>query len=75
MSNITDHARGCQGREYTCTCGYDDQQADEIERLRAALGGMVRFFGKYPYYKPNPDYMDEVTAAIGAAIAALRGQG
>lgn len=27
MSEIqTDHARGCQGREYTCTCGYDDQR-------------------------------------------------
>lgn len=22
----TDHARGCQGREYTCTCGYDEQR-------------------------------------------------
>lgn len=29
-----DHARGCQGREYVCTCGYDDRVADEIERLR-----------------------------------------
>lgn len=27
MSEIqTDHARGCQGREYTCTSGYDDQR-------------------------------------------------
>lgn len=27
MSEImNDHARGCQGREYTCTCGYDDQR-------------------------------------------------
>lgn len=25
------HARGCQGREYTCTCGYD-------ERVEAAIG-------------------------------------
>jgi hypothetical protein len=32
-----DHARGCQGREYTCTCGYDERVADEIKRLRDAL--------------------------------------
>lgn len=39
-----DHERGCQGRYYTCSCGYDEQRdpllveaADEIEQLRAAL--------------------------------------
>jgi hypothetical protein len=39
-----DHERLCQGRCYTCSCGYDDKRdplmteaADEIERLRAAL--------------------------------------
>ena len=38
-----DHERGCQGRCYDCSCGYDDRRnpllidaADEIERLRAA---------------------------------------
>ena len=41
-----DHERGCQGRYYDCSCGYDDkrdplltQAADEIERLR---GGMLK---------------------------------
>jgi hypothetical protein len=36
-----DHARGCQGREYGCDCGYDlstegllEMAADEIDRLR-----------------------------------------
>ena len=39
-----DHTRGCHGREYSCSCGYDIQTdvllgaaADEIERLREAL--------------------------------------
>lgn len=39
-----DHARGCQGREYSCTCGYDDRvaaalvsQEAEIADLRKAL--------------------------------------
>ncbi len=39
-----DHERGCQGREYDCSCGYDGKRdtllveaADEIERLRMAL--------------------------------------
>jgi hypothetical protein len=41
---MADHARGCQGRQYTCNCGHDlktegllDLAADEIERLQAAL--------------------------------------
>ena len=41
---LVDHARGCEGRTYSCTCGYDDArddrietQAREIERLREAL--------------------------------------
>jgi hypothetical protein len=40
----TDHKRGCEGRCYSCTCGYDDERdhllvetADEIERLEAEL--------------------------------------
>ena len=39
-----DHERLCQGRCYSCSCGYDDRRdplmteaADEIDRLRAAL--------------------------------------
>lgn len=42
ISTHDDHSRGCQGREYSCTCGYDDrwaalttEAADEIERLTA----------------------------------------
>ena len=41
---MSDHERGCSGREYTCTCGHDDTitdtietQAAEIEELRAQL--------------------------------------
>lgn len=39
-----DHERGCNGRYYDCSCGYDKkldplliEAADEIERLRATL--------------------------------------
>lgn len=39
-----DHARGCRGREYDCTCGYDERSAAsareaaaEITRLRAFI--------------------------------------
>lgn len=41
---LDDHERGCQGRYYDCSCGYDGKRgplmgeaAAEIERLRAAL--------------------------------------
>ena len=39
-----DHERGCKGREYDCSCGYDDKRdpllveaADEITTLRAEV--------------------------------------
>jgi hypothetical protein len=31
----SDHMRGCSGREYQCTCGYDDAKDLVIKRLRA----------------------------------------
>ena len=42
---LDDHERGCQGRCYDCSCGYDGKRdplmgeaAAEIERLRAGIG-------------------------------------
>jgi hypothetical protein len=32
---LADHERGCQGREYTCTCGYDEANKQVIETLKA----------------------------------------
>ncbi len=32
-----DHRRGCQGREYTCSCGYDTRVEREATTLRSAL--------------------------------------
>jgi hypothetical protein len=32
-----DHARGCPGREYVCTCGYDDGKDALIRELVAAM--------------------------------------
>lgn len=43
-----DHERGCQGREYTCSCGYDDKRdpllteaADTITVLRAEVERLI----------------------------------
>jgi hypothetical protein len=36
ITALNDHKKGCEGRTYTCTCGYDDAQAAEIARLREA---------------------------------------
>lgn len=30
---MTDHARGCEGRNYTCTCGYDEQRAVAVPEV------------------------------------------
>lgn len=44
-----DHARRCQGREYDCTCGYDERSAAtareaaaEITRLRSLVEEAVK---------------------------------
>lgn len=41
---LVDHTRGCEGRTYSCTCGYDDArddlietQAREIKQLKEAI--------------------------------------
>lgn len=33
----SDHKRGCQGREYGCSCGYDDDKDAMIELAAVAL--------------------------------------
>ena len=55
---MSDHARGCQGREYTCTCGYDDQQEALIREL---MDGRHR----------DLDKMREMKALIRELLAAL----
>ena len=44
-----DHERGCQGRYYDCSCGYDgkrdpliEEAADRIEQLEAALRDIIQ---------------------------------
>lgn len=37
MEPMNDHARGCEGREYTCTCGYDAQQAVRLSDAQARI--------------------------------------
>ena len=75
---LVDHARGCEGRTYSCTCGYDDArdnlietQAREIERLREAgqsiLPYLVWAIGpESPGYHPTmPSAVKEFRAALG----------
>lgn len=31
---LTDHARGCQGREYACSCGYDTERDTALAELQ-----------------------------------------
>jgi hypothetical protein len=34
---MRDHARLCEGREYTCTCGYDEERDNLQTELLEAL--------------------------------------
>jgi hypothetical protein len=76
----TDHERLCQGREYTCSCGWDEEneaiatqaagtlerQAAEIERLRALV--------KEKHDEHQFRYGDEEIPWMIAARAALTGE-
>jgi len=62
----TDHERLCQGREYTCSCGWDEenaasatQAADTIERQAAEIERLRRGAGKSN---------DEVCQVLGKAL-------
>ena len=66
-----DHERGCQGRYYDCSCGYDDkrdplltQAADEIEQLRAALEEIADF-DTYEDISNDECMRDIARAALG----------
>lgn len=37
----TDHDRGCEGRQYTCSCGYDDERDAEIKRLEREVSRLM----------------------------------
>jgi hypothetical protein len=37
MEPMNDHARGCEGREYTCKCGHDAQQAVRLSEAEARI--------------------------------------
>jgi hypothetical protein len=43
IAALGDHQKGCDGRTYTCTCGYDEAQAAEIARLREALRDIAKY--------------------------------
>lgn len=36
---MKDHARGCEGRNYTCTCGHDAASTALVERLTGSKEG------------------------------------
>ena len=74
-----DHERLCQGREYSCSCGYDDKRdpllteaAAEIERLRAALREYLGADDQLAKVMPERVSEGVIAAAIERVRAAKR---
>lgn len=43
---MNDHQRGCAGRDYTCTCGYEDARDSRIEAFKQEVSdALVWYFG------------------------------
>lgn len=73
-----DHERGCAGRCYDCSCGYDSKRdpllneaADEIERLKAAL----RLWGLIDWDNMAEHDQALLDEAINGTRAALKEDG
>jgi len=41
IEQLTDHKRGCAGRDYTCTCGYDDTAAARQSGYEAGIEAAI----------------------------------
>jgi hypothetical protein len=73
-----DHERGCAGRCYDCSCGYDDKRdplmveaADEITRLRARVAELeeaLKRIGQYDYPRVPSEYEDECTHEVNITL-------
>jgi hypothetical protein len=41
---LTDHQRGCAGRDYICTCGYDDARDHRLEAFRQEVSDALKIY-------------------------------
>jgi hypothetical protein len=74
---MTDHQRGCEGRTYTCTCGYDDQLVwigpDAVERVARAIDHQLVWEIEADVLASSLTREEQIKVAR-AAIAALKGE-
>lgn len=66
---MTDHARGCEGRSYTCTCGYDAERDAAIAALKGEIE-RLRTCGMAELAALNPNAMSYVSEWEARATAA-----
>ena len=50
---MNDHERGCQGREYTCTCGYDAERESSLLSLKTEMEAMAKALDECEDYFDN----------------------
>jgi hypothetical protein len=60
---MNDHQRGCAGRDYTCTCGYDDARDSRLEAFKQEVSDALVIYspenrnpalGRFIITKPDP---------------------
>lgn len=81
---MDDHDRGCEGRNYTCQCGYDDRMEDGIteaaDRITELEADLTRYAESLHYMREAADrqrafeqsaHVDGVRAGIDAAAKAI----
>jgi len=66
---MEDHARNCEGRNYTCTCGYDAAKDAELQRLRGAMKEASDLLAERVYGSPARSPAHNARVVMEAAIA------
>jgi len=65
---MRDHARLCEGREYTCSCGYDKERDDLQNELLKALKAMLPEANRGDQHlRPSFETCEAARAAIAKA--------
>jgi uncharacterized small protein (DUF1192 family) len=68
---LKDHQRGCAGRDYTCTCGYDDTREHRIEALTAEIERLREYLSSALETLRDAGVCDDKCSLCNEAFAAL----
>lgn len=81
---MNDHQRGCAGRDYTCTCGYEDARDSRIEAFKQEVSdALYTYFGEdnvagngvlTPFFITPAPKPDPLADAVESVLSGFEGR-